>query len=113
MEQGTGITLMFTKFTFLDFLSIVAVVLITAPLATGITLALARISVRRLQKLDYAKFSKYVLCFLFVFIFAMTGPRGVLIAATATAIGLVAAITGVKRSHCMAVLVIPTILYFL
>lgn len=100
-------------FTFQDFLSIVAVVLITAPLATGITLALARISVRRLQNLDYAKFSKYVLCFLFVFIFAMTGLRGVLIAVTATAIGLVAAVTGVKRSHCMAVLVVPTILYFI
>jgi TctA family transporter len=43
----------------------------------------------------------------------MTGLRGVLIAVTATAIGLVAAVTGVKRSHCMAVLVVPTILYFI
>jgi len=101
------------EFTFQDFMSIVAVVLIATPFATGITLALSRVSVRRLQNLDYAKFSKYVLCFLFVFIFAMTGLRGVLIAVTATAIGLVAAITGVKRSHCMAVLVVPTILYFL
>ncbi len=101
------------EFTFQDFLFIVAVVLIVTPFATCVTLALARISVRRLQNLDYAKFSKYVLCFLFVFILAMTGLRGILIAATATAIGLVAAVTGIKRSHCMAVLVVPTILYFL
>ncbi|MEE9474739.1 MAG: tripartite tricarboxylate transporter permease [Candidatus Hydrothermarchaeaceae archaeon] len=101
------------EFTFQDFLFIVAVVLIVTPFATCVTLALARISVGRLQNLDYAKFSKYVLCFLFVFILAMTGLRGILIAATATAIGLVAAVTGIKRSHCMAVLVVPTILYFL
>lgn len=101
------------EFTFSDFLAIVAVVLITAPLATGITLKLARASVNRLASLDYPKFSKYVLYFLFIFIFAMTGWRGILIAATATAIGLAAAITGVKRSHCMAVLVVPTILYFI
>jgi putative membrane protein len=101
------------EFTFQDFLLIVAVVLIVTPLATGITLKLARISVRRLQNIDYHKFSKYVLYLLFVFILGMTGLRGVLVAATATAIGLAAAVTGVKRSHCMAVLVIPTILYFL
>jgi putative membrane protein len=101
------------EFTIHDFLAIVAVVLIITPLATGITLTLAKASVKRLANLDYPKFSKYVLYFLFAFILVMTGPRGILIAATATAIGLAAAITGVKRSHCMAVLVIPTILYFL
>lgn len=101
------------EFTFTDFMFIVAVILIVAPLATGITLALARVSVMKIQNLDYPMFSKYVLTFLFIFIFAMTGPKGILIAATATAIGFAAAISGVKRSHCMAVLVIPTILYFL
>jgi putative membrane protein len=101
------------EFSFTDFISIVAIVLIITPLATGITLTLARASVKRLTNLDYPKFSRYVLYFLTVFIFVMTGLQGILIAATATAIGLAAAITGVKRSHCMAVLVVPTILYFI
>ncbi|MEE8401125.1 MAG: tripartite tricarboxylate transporter permease [Candidatus Hydrothermarchaeaceae archaeon] len=100
-------------FTLQDFLFIVAVVLIATPFAVGLTIALTRFFVGRLENVDYAKFSKYVLLFLLTLIFAMTGFRGLLIAATATAIGLSAAITGVKRSHCMAVLVVPTILYFI
>jgi putative membrane protein len=101
------------EFTLYDFLFMASIVLVAAFFATFATLTIAKISVRKVQEIDYAKFSKLVLLFLFALIFALTGVRGVLIAATATAIGFTAHLAGVKRSNCMAVLVIPTILYFL
>ncbi|MFH1774046.1 MAG: tripartite tricarboxylate transporter permease [Methanobacteriota archaeon] len=102
-----------TDFTLYDFLFMASIVLAAAFFATFATLTIAKISLRKVQEIDYAKFSKLVLLFLFALIFALTGVRGVLIAATATAIGFTAHLAGVKRSNCMAVLVIPTILYFL
>jgi putative membrane protein len=96
-----------------DFLFMVGVVLFTSFFAALITLNLAKFFVRKIQKLDYGKFSLGVLLFLTVLILLLTGPVGLLIAGTGTAIGVAAPLAGIKRSHGMAVLIIPTILYFL
>jgi putative membrane protein len=100
-------------FIFLDFLFVVAIILLVAPFALATTLALLKIFIRRVQDIDYGRFSKYVLTFLGALIFAFTGLKGLIIAATAAAIGFTTPIAGIKRSHCMAVLMVPTIFYFL
>lgn len=99
--------------TYPDFLFMAGVVLFTSFFAALITLNLAKFFVRKIQKLDYRKFSLGVLLFLTILILFLTGPLGLLIAGIGTAIGVAAPLAGVKRSHCMAVLIIPTILYFL
>lgn len=101
------------EFTPLDFLLMISIVLLTAFFATFATLALARIFVRKIQEIDYGKFSRATLLFLAVLIFALTGAKGLLIAAIATNIGLMAHQFGIRKSDCMAVLIVPTILYFL
>lgn len=100
------------EFTFSDFLFMVAVVLTVTFFAAYATLKIAKIFILKIQRVDYGKFSLAVLIFLIVFIFALTGFSGMLVAATATAVGLFAAFSQVKRSHCMASLIVPTILYF-
>jgi putative membrane protein len=104
---------MLRDFTYLDFLLVVAIVLLTAPFAVIMTLVLAKILVGRVRKIDYSRLSWTVLVFLVVLILTMTGVKGMVIAITATAIGFVTPVAGIKRSHCMSVLIIPTILYYL
>jgi TctA family transporter len=42
----------------------------------------------------------------------LSGPAGLLAAATGTFIGLFAILSGLRRSHLMGYLLLPTILYF-
>ena len=48
-----------------------------------------------------------------VLVFVFTGVMGLLVLAVATAIGFLPVLWGVRRSHCMGVLLIPIILHFL
>ena len=59
------------------------------------------------QQYEMSKGATYILVYLF------TGPFGVLILGVATAIGLLPVEWGVRRSHCMGVLLLPIMLYFL
>lgn len=99
--------------TYADFLFMVGVVLFTSFFAALITMNLAKFFVTKIQKLNYGKFSLGVLLFLTALILLLTGPLGLLIAGTGAAIGVAAPLAGVQRSHCMAVLIVPTILYYL
>ncbi|MFQ6105703.1 MAG: tripartite tricarboxylate transporter permease, partial [Candidatus Hydrothermarchaeaceae archaeon] len=100
-------------FTFQDFLFMISVVLMSAFFGVTITLLMARFFVGKSAELNYHSFSKYIIAFVLTLIFLITGWRGLLVALTATAIGLITPVAGIKRSHCMAVLVVPTIFYFL
>ncbi|MFQ5976386.1 MAG: tripartite tricarboxylate transporter permease [Candidatus Hydrothermarchaeales archaeon] len=98
---------------FTDLVFMISVVMITSLFAVFITLRVARIVIKRVQLIDYQKFTIAILLFLFFMIIYLTGWKGLLIAITATAIGLMPPVIGVKRSHCMTVLIIPTIMYFM
>lgn len=96
-----------------NLLFMVGIVMFTAFFASYITLTLAKFFVRKIQKINYRSFSLGVLVLLVLLVTGFTGVIGLLILATSTAIGLLAPLAGVKRSHCMAVLIIPTIIYYL
>ncbi|NOZ58377.1 MAG: hypothetical protein GXO66_02175, partial [Euryarchaeota archaeon] len=98
---------------FADFLLMLAVALLASALAAVATLRIARAAVGKIGEVSYTRLSLGVLLFLAVSILALTGIYGAVVAATATAIGLFATYAGVRRSHCMGVLILPTILYFL
>jgi len=101
------------EFGFNDLLFMVAVVMATTFFAAAITLRLARFFVGHIQSIDYGLFTKALLLFLTLFVILLTGWRGILVAATATSIGLSTIYAGVKRTHGMALLMVPTIMYFL
>ncbi len=96
-----------------DFIYIIGVILSSAFFAVLITLKLARFFILRITKLRYGTINLITLIFLFGMVFIISGARGILIAIVAGSIGIFAQLSGVKKSNCMAVLIIPTILYFL
>ena len=65
---------------------------------------------RLVENIDYALISSTVLLFLFVMSYVLSGWLGVLVFITATAVGLIAPLTNVSRSHAMGCLLIPTLL---
>lgn len=98
---------------FIDLVFMISVVLITSLFGVFITLRIARVVLRHVQRINYQKFTLYILLLLLFMVISLTGLKGLLIAITATAIGLMPTLIGVKRSHCMTVLIIPTIMYFM
>lgn len=99
--------------SFTDLLFIISITLFTTFFAVFITLEIARLSANVVQNLDYQRFSTAVMGFLVFLVVFLTGWRGSLILITASAIGVFVQAAGVNRSSCMALLMVPSILYFL
>jgi len=96
-----------------DMLAIIGVTLFTTFFAAALTLKLAKTAAAHVPKINYKKFAAATITFLIVLTILFTGPKGLLILVTASAIGIFVQAAGVNRSTCMTILMIPTILYFL
>lgn len=64
-------------------------------------------------RINFQKISAAGFVFVLVMVFAMTGFLGLAIAIISMMVGLVPALTGVSRTHCMGCLLLPTLLFFL
>jgi putative membrane protein len=114
-RSGASIAVMeiLGDFSFSDLLFMVSITLFTTFFAVFITLETAKMAVKIVQKTDYQRFSRIIIIFLMMLVIFLTGLKGMLILVRASAIGIFVQISGVNRSACMAVLMIPTILYFI
>jgi putative membrane protein len=65
-----------------------------------------------IRKVNYANLCRTTFLLLFILVFLFNGLIGVFICFSAFLIGLIPNLVGIKRSHCMGVLILPTILYF-
>jgi len=101
------------SFTLNHLLLFLAVSLVAGCIATFLTLVFAKLFARGISKLNY----RYVCLSIIILIAALTIPLsgllGLLVLFTATSIGLIAALKGIKRMHLMGCLLLPVILYFL
>jgi len=77
-----------------------------------LTLYLGRKIPKFLEKINYRNLCLSVIIFIVTIIFLLTGILGLLITFTSTAIGLLCAYLGIRRSHCMGCLLLPSILFF-
>jgi putative membrane protein len=98
---------------FSDLIFMVSITLFTTFFAVLITLELAKLAAIILERANYHSFSKIIISFLLILVFLLTGWKGLFILLTASAIGVFVQVSGVNRSACMAVLMVPTIIYFL
>ncbi len=96
-----------------EVLIFIASIIAAAGMAAYITLKLARHALPFMRKVHYRNLSLAVLALLWILITLFTGVYGLLVAIVATAIGMTAIFSGVKKSICMGCLLIPTILFFL
>ncbi len=77
------------------------------------TLFIGRLFAKKFHKIPYQPLVIGTLVSLDVLVVLFTGLVGLLVLITATTIGFLPVCWGVRRSHCMGVLLIPIILFFL
>ena len=95
-----------------ELVFLVGIALLAGGIAAVLELRLGRLAAKHMDRLPYRALCAVVLVFIVGITFYYTGLAGLLVLATATAIGLLPAITNVKRTHCMGVIMLPCILYF-
>ena len=77
------------------------------------TLKVGCIFAKNFSKVPYVLVVKLTLLLISVLVFLFTGVIGLLILFVATFIGLLPVEWGVRRSHCMGILLLPILLYFM
>jgi putative membrane protein len=87
--------------------------LIGGTLSYYLTLKVGKIFARSFANVPYSLVIKLTISLVSILVFLFTGVMGLFILTIATLIGLLPVEWGVRRSHCMGVLLVPIILYFL
>lgn len=87
--------------------------LLGGTLSYFLTLKVGKIFAQKFANVPYALIVKLTISLVVILVFLFTGILGILILVVSTFIGLLPVEWGVRRSHCMGVLLIPIILYFL
>jgi len=102
LEVGLKETLIFISF-----------ILISAGIATFITLKMTKISLNFLRKINYQKLCLYTSIFLFILTVIFSGLVGILILIVSIAIGLIPNYLNIRRTYGMGCLIVPCILFFM
>ncbi len=95
-----------------DIIFVIVVGFITCLISGVLTIKMGSIIIERIKDINYTKMMLFTLSFLSLLVFTFTGILGVLISLTGMFIGLLAISLGVKRTHLMGFLILPTIMYF-
>ncbi len=87
--------------------------LLAGGIATFLALFFARSFSNLISRVDYKTLVLCIISFITILTIYFSGIIGVIILLTSTAIGLIAPLSNVKRSHAMGCLLLPVILFFL
>ena len=98
--------------TFFETVFLIGIILFTSGIAALVTLFLGKKIPKILAKINYRLLTAAVMCFIISLVFIITGFYGLLILFASTSIGLLCAFLEIRRSHCMGILLIQTILFF-
>ena len=78
-----------------------------------LTLKIGKFFAKHFTRIPYLLLIKLTICMITILVFLFTGLIGIIVLVVATFIGLLPVQWGVRRSHCMGVLLVPIILYFI
>jgi putative membrane protein len=87
--------------------------ILSGVLSYFLTLYLGSLFAKKFHIIPYQKLVVFTLLFICTLVVVFTGLLGLFVLFAATSIGFLPICWGVRRSHCMGVLLIPIILYFL
>ncbi|MEA1994378.1 MAG: tripartite tricarboxylate transporter permease [Euryarchaeota archaeon] len=90
-----------------------SIVLISSGIAVWLTLTFGKIGIRLIQKVPYRNLCIFIFVVIVSLVFFFTGVVGLIVLITSLAIGVLPHLFGIKKSHCMGVLLLPIILYYL
>ncbi len=96
-----------------ELVLIVAAIITAIGIGALITIIAAETAAKNLEKADRKKTSIAAIFFLLFLGFAFSGTAGIIVIGTATAIGLAALHSGIKRTACMSFLIVPTLIFYL
>lgn len=96
-----------------EIVTISIVAFVTCIIAFPITLAISKRCANLITRISYQKVSIIILLLVTLLVIIMSRSLGLLILATSTSLGLYALQSKIKRTHLMACLIIPSILYYL
>ncbi len=99
-------------FTPADVCLVVIVGVMVSLVSAVLTLKAGKFMLGRLREVSYSKISLAVMAALVILVSLLSGPYGILVCAAGTFTGLLAVSAGVRRTHLMGFLVLPTILFF-
>ena len=99
--------------TFHETLLLIGVMMMVSGISACITLFLGKRASCFLDKINFRLLNMAVILLIVALVFMMTGFYGMLILITSTSIGVLCAYLEIRRSHCMGVMMIPTLLFFL
>ncbi len=95
-----------------EILIFISVIIAVSGLAAYLTLKISRRFLFAMRRIDYQRLCTSVFVFLLATVFAFSGLYGLVVACVALAIGLIPNLVGIRRSHAMGCLILPTILFF-
>lgn len=95
-----------------DVILFIGAICLSAGASSALTLWLGRRIPRYLCKVDYKLLCYLTILYLVCMVFIFTGVFGLLILFTSTSLGVLAAKTGIRRSNCMGVLLVPSFFFF-
>ncbi len=101
------------EFGFPELLVMLGVALLSAGVSVLLLMRVARWFVRSMSGISYPAVSKAIIMFLVALVLLLTGLLGLLLLGVSTAIGLLAPLSGTKRSTAMGCLMIPLIVFYL
>lgn len=90
-----------------------ATALVTCIIAAPITLGISKRCADHITKINYQMLSATILVLVTLLVLFMSKGLGIIVLVTSTALGLYALQSNIKRTHLMACLIIPSILYYL
>ncbi len=93
-----------------DFL---VMVMISASTALVLTLAVSKLALSYLTRLQFSKLSAAVLLLLVFLTYTLTGPVGLMVLFVSSVVGMSAPLLGVRRANCMGCLIVPVLLHYL
>lgn len=92
---------------------LIVVVFVSGFVAFFLGVRLSKFFSRKIARFDYGKISLGVIGLLFVMTLVLSNIYGVLVLVTATAVGVFAILSRVRRINLMGCLLLPTVLYYL
>ncbi|NQV08533.1 tripartite tricarboxylate transporter permease, partial [Candidatus Woesearchaeota archaeon] len=87
--------------------------LIAGSISVFLTLWIGKLFSKFITLIDYRKLVVFVIFFIIMLCFFLTGPLGVFVLFISTSIGIIPAIIKTTRTHSMGCLLLPVILYFI
>jgi len=114
-RTGTAVAVskLLENFTLNNLIIILAVILISAFFSFFLTIFISKFFTRKISKFNYRYLSFGILLFLSLVVIIFSGFLGFLLFIVSTFIGLFAILSGVRRTHLMGSLMLPSILLYL